>query len=187
MEGVANVLAKAKNNMNEHTERLKRDLATIRTGRASAALLENIKVDYYGTLTPLKQMAMINVTDAKTLVIQPWDLSAINEIDKTLQKADLGASPVNDGKVIRIVLPGMTEERRKQLAKNISKMSEDYKVAVRNERRDAIEKVKKAQKSGEITEDDCKRYEADMQKSTDASVAAIDKIIAEKEKEVMTV
>lgn len=187
MDGVNGILEKAKTGMNDTIEKLKRDMTTIRTGRASAGLIENIRVDYYGTPTPLKQMAMITVTDAKTLVVQPWDVSAINEIDKTLQKADLGASPVNDGKIIRIVLPGMTEDRRKMLVKNISKMSEDYKVSVRNDRRDAIEKLKKAQKTGEITEDDLKRYEADMQKSTDASVAAIDKVIAEKEKEIMTV
>ena len=187
MEGISTLITKSKTAMTEQVERLKRDLATIRTGRASAQLLENIRVDYYGTPTPLKQMAMINVVDAKTLEVTPWDISALQEIDKTLQKADLGASPLNDGKIIRIILPGMTEDRRKMLVKNISKMSEDYKVSVRNERRDAIEKVKKAQKTGEVSEDDAKRYEADMQKSTDGAIAAIDKIISEKEKEIMTV
>ena len=146
MEGITNLLNKTKNNMGEHVARLERDLATIRTGRASAGLLENIRVDYYGTPTPIKQMAVINILDAKTLEIQPWDISSLNDIDRALQKADLGASPVNDGKVIRITLPSMTEDRRKQLAKNISKMSEDFKVAVRNERRDVLEKLKKAQK-----------------------------------------
>ena len=140
MEGITNLLNNSKNSMGEHVARLERDLATIRTGRASAALLENIRVDYYGTPTPIKQMALINVLDAKTLEVQPWDISSLNDIDKALQKADLGASPVNDGKVIRITLPSMTEDRRKQLAKNISKMSEDFKVAVRNERRDVLEK-----------------------------------------------
>ena len=187
MEGITNLLNNSKNSMGEHVARLERDLATIRTGRASAALLENIRIDYYGTPTPIKQMALINVLDAKTLEVQPWDVSALNDIDKALQKADLGASPVNDGKVIRISLPSMTEDRRKQLAKNISKMSEDFKVAVRNERRDVLEKCKKAQKAGEITEDDLKRYEADVQKATDAHIAQIDKVIKAKEEEIMKI
>lgn len=187
MEGITNLINKAKTEMADHAAHLEKDLGTIRTGRASAGLLENIRVEYYGTPTPLKQMAMINVLDAKTLEVQPWDISAINDIDKALQKADLGASPVNDGKVIRITLPSMTEERRKQLAKNISKMSEDYKVAVRNTRRDVIEKIKKAQKAGEVTEDDLKRYEADVQKATDANIAKIDQIIKNKEAEIMKI
>ena len=187
MEGISEFINKGKTEMNEHVAKLQKDLATIRTGRASAQLLENVRVDYYGTPTPIKQMALINVLDAKTLEIQPWDISSLNEIDKALQKADLGASPVNDGKVIRITLPSMTEDRRKMLAKNISKMSEDFKVAVRNTRRDVLEKVKKAQKAGEITEDDLKRYETDVQKATDANIAQIDKLVAEKEAEIMKV
>ena len=187
MEAISALLNKTKTNMAEHVARLERDLATIRTGRASAGLLENIRVDYYGTQTPIKQMAVINVLDAKTLEIQPWDISSINDIDKALQKADLGASPVNDGKVIRITLPSMTEDRRKQLAKNISKMSEDFKVAVRNERRDVLEKLKKAQKASEITEDDLKRYETDVQKATDANIAKIDQVIKNKEAEIMKI
>ncbi len=187
MEAISTLLNKTKTNMAEHVARLERDLATIRTGRASAGLLENIRVDYYGTQTPIKQMAVINVLDAKTLEIQPWDISSINDIDKALQKADLGASPVNDGKVIRITLPSMTEDRRKQLAKNISKMSEDFKVAVRNERRDVLEKLKKAQKASEITEDDLKRYETDVQKATDANIAKIDQVIKNKEAEIMKI
>ena len=187
MEGVAALLANTKTEMAEHVARLERDLATIRTGRASAGLLENVRVDYYGTPTPIKQMAVINVLDAKTLEIQPWDISSLNGIDKALQKADLGASPVNNGKVIRITLPSMTEERRKQLAKNISKMSEDFKVAVRNVRRDIMDKLKKAQKSAEITEDDLKRYEGDVQKTTDGFIAQIDQVIKKKENEIMTI
>ena len=187
MEGINEFITKGKNEMAGHVEKLRQDLTTIRTGRASAQLLENIRVDYYGTPTPLKQMAMINVLDAKTLEIYPWDMSALNDIDKALQKADLGASPVNDGKVVRITLPSMTEDRRKTLAKNIAKMSEDFKVAVRNTRRDILEKVKKAQKAGEVTEDDLKRYEADVQKATDANIAQIDKLVADKEAEIMKV
>lgn len=187
MEGVSALLTNTKNEMAEHVARLERDLATIRTGRASAGLLENVRVDYYGTPTPIKQMAVINVLDAKTLEIQPWDISSLNDIDKALQKADLGASPVNNGKVIRITLPSMTEERRKQLAKNISKMSEDFKVAIRNARRDVMEKLKKSQKAGEITEDDLKRYEGDVQKTTDAFTTKIDQIIKAKEDEIMKI
>ncbi|MBO7191255.1 MAG: ribosome recycling factor [Elusimicrobiaceae bacterium] len=187
MEEITALLSKTKNEMAEHVTRLERDLSTIRTGRASAGLLENIRVDYYGTPTPIKQMAVINILDAKTLEIQPWDISALNDIDKALQQADLGASPVNNGKVIRITLPSMTEERRKQLAKNISKMSEDFKVAIRNVRRDVIEKLKKAQKASEITEDDLKRYEGDVQKATDAHIAKVDEVISKKEAEIMTI
>ena len=187
MEGISALISKTKTEMAGHVTRLSRDLATIRTGRASAALLENIRVDYYGTPTPIKQMAMINVLDAKTLEVQPWDMSALNDIDKALQKADLGASPVNDGKVIRITLPSMTEERRKQLAKNIAKMSEDFKVAVRNNRRDVLEKLKKAQKAGEITEDDLKRYETDVQKATDGFIAEIDQTINAKAADIMNI
>ncbi|WP_428048558.1 ribosome recycling factor [Candidatus Avelusimicrobium caledoniensis] len=187
MEEITALLSKTKTDMAEHVARLERDLSTIRTGRASAGLLENIRVDYYGTPTPIKQMAVINILDAKTLEIQPWDISSLNDIDKALQQADLGASPVNNGKVIRITLPSMTEERRKQLAKNISKMSEDFKVAIRNVRRDIMEKLKKAQKASEITEDDLKRYESDVQKATDAHIAQIDAVISKKEAEIMTI
>ena len=187
MEAITNLITKTKTDMAEHVARLERDLATIRTGRASAGLLENIRVDYYGTPTPIKQMAVINVLDAKTLEIQPWDMNSLNDIDKALQQADLGASPVNNGKVIRITLPAMTEERRKQLAKNISKMSEDFKVAVRNSRRDVLEKLKKAQKASEITEDDLKRYEGEVQKATDAHIALIEQVIKRKEDEIMKI
>lgn len=187
MEAISTLLTNTKTEMAEHVARLEKDLSTIRTGRASAGLLENVRVDYYGTQTPIKQMAVINVLDAKTLEIQPWDISAINDIDKALQQADLGASPINNGKVIRITLPAMTEERRKQLAKNISKMSEDFKVAVRNSRRDVMDKLKKAQKASEITEDDLKRYEGEVQKATDAFIAQIEQVIKHKEDEIMKI
>lgn len=187
MEGISELLNKTKTNMAAVADKLKKDLGTLRTGRANPQMLENVRVEYYGVPTPLKQMAMVNVSDAKTLEIQPWDTTAIKDIEKALQQADLGVTPTNDGKLIRIIFPPMTEDRRKALAKTISKMTEDYKVNVRNERRDAIEKLKKAQKTGEITEDDCKRYENDVQKSTDASISLIEKIVEDKEKEVMTI
>ena len=180
-------LDSAEKNMKKVIERLQKEYGSIRAGRANPAVLDKVPVDYYGTPTPIKQMAVINILDAKTLEIQPWDISSLNDIDKALQQADLGASPVNNGKVIRITLPSMTEERRKQLAKNISKMSEDFKVAVRNIRRDIMEKLKKAQKASEITEDDLKRYESDVQKATDAHIAQIDTVIAKKEAEIMTI
>lgn len=181
------LLANAKNAMSEVPQKLKRDLGSLRTGRANAQMLEQVRVDYYGAPTPLKQMAVINVTDARTLEIQPWDLNSLKDIEKALSQADLGASPVNDGKIIRISFPPMTEERRKTLSKTVSKMSEDYKVAIRNERRDVLEKLKKAQKSGEVTEDDLKRYETDIQKATDGAISQIEAVVAEKEKEIMTV
>ncbi|MDR1684539.1 MAG: ribosome recycling factor [Elusimicrobiota bacterium] len=187
MEGVTELLNKTKAAMTQVADKLKQDLGTLRTGRANPQMLENVRVDYYGAPTPLKQMAIINVTDARTLEIQPWDVSAIKDIEKALQQSDLGASPLSDGKIIRITFPPMTEDRRKTLSKTVSKMSEDYKVTVRNERRDAIEKIKKAQKAGEVTEDDSKRHEADIQKATDAAIALIEKNVAEKEKEIMTV
>ncbi len=187
MEGVSELLNKSKTNMTQVTERLKKDLGTLRTGRANPQMLENVRVEYYGVPTPLKQMAIVNITDAKTLEIQPWDVTSIKEIEKALQQADLGVTPQNDGKLIRITFPPMTEDRRKILSKSVSKMSEEYKVSVRNERRDILEKLKKAQKAGEITEDDLKRFENDIQKATDASIVLIDKIVAEKEKEIMTI
>ena len=187
MENIEAFLGVVKEKMTTHVSKLERDLHTIRTGRAHPQLIENIKVDYYGTPTPLKQTAAITVTDAKSLLIQPWDASALAEIDKALQNADLGTNPLNDGKVLRLTLPQMTEDRRKQLVKNVGRMAEDYKISVRNERRDAIEKIKKSEKLKEMSEDDCKRYEQEIQKITDSLIAEIEKVVAEKEKEIMTV
>ncbi len=187
METVNEFLSKIKGEMAEVPQKLKKDLSTLRTGRANPQMLESVRVDYYGVPTPLKQMALINTADAKTLEIQPWDVSVIKEIEKALQQADLGVTPQNDGKIIRIIFPPMTEDRRKTLTKTISKMSEDYKVNVRNLRRDALEKLKKAQKLGEISQDDLSRYETDVQKTTDANIVLIGQVVAEKEKEIMTV
>lgn len=187
MESINELLSKTKQNMAQVAQKLNKDLGTLRTGRANPQMLENVRVEYYGVPTPLKNMAVINVADAKTLEIQPWDVSSIKEIEKALQQADLGVTPMNDGKIIRIIFPPMTEDRRKMLTKTISKMSEDYKVAVRNERRDILEKLKKGQKAGEITEDDLKRYEVQIQKDTDATIGEIEKIVVAKEKEIMTI
>jgi len=173
--------------MNGHIDRLKKDLGALRTGRASAQLIEGVKVDYYGSVMPIKQVAAINVRDAHTIEVQPWDMGAIDAILKALQKADLGCSPMSDGKLIRLSIPPMTEDRRKALVKTVKGMAEDFKVKIRNERRDAIEKIKKSLKAKEISEDDCKRSEQTVQKMTDAFIVKIDGVIAEKEKELMTV
>jgi ribosome recycling factor len=185
--GIASLIEKTKNNMKSHSKQLQSDLMTLRTGRASPQLIENIKVEHYETLMPIKQLGAISVPDAKTIEITPWDITALETIEKALQKADLGCNPVNDGKLIRISLPQMTEERRKTLAKNIKAMSEDCKVKIRQERRDTIEKIKKAEKRKEISQDDCKRFETEIQKLTDNSIEEIDKILSEKEKEIMSV
>lgn len=184
---VNEIITNAKNEMAEVPQKLKRDLGSLRTGRANPQMIEQVRVDYYGVPTPLKQMAVINVSDARTLEIQPWDMGAIKDIEKALSQADLGAAPTTTGKIIRIIFPPMTEDRRKTLSKTVAKMSEDYKVAVRNARRDVLEKIKKAQKSGEVTEDDLKRHEVDIQKSTDEAIALIVKVVEEKEKEIMTI
>jgi len=173
--------------MDAQIDRLKKDLGTVRTGRASPQLLDNIRVDYYGSQVPLKQVGAVSVPDAKTLEIQPWDPSAISEIEKAIQKSDLGITPRNDGKVIRITMPTMTEDRRKTLARTIGKLSEEFKISIRNERRDAVEKVKKSLKVKEISEDDAKRFETDIQKMTDTYTKKVDDLVAEKSKEVMTV
>lgn len=181
------VIAKSKNNMAGYVEKLKNDLTTLRTGRANPHLIENIKVEHYQTFMPIKQLGAIAVPDAKTIEITPWDITALEPIEKALQQADLGTNPVNDGKLVRISLPQMTEERRKTLVKTIKAMSEDYKVKIRNERRDGIEKIKRAEKLKEISQDDSKRLTSEIQKMTDDFIKEIDKVLAEKEKELMSV
>ena len=156
----------------------------VRAGRANAAVLDKITVDYYGTDTPIQQVATISSPDPRTLAIQPWDGSVLKAIEKAIQASDLGINPQNDGRIIRLVFPQLTEERRKELIKQVKKYSEDAKVAVRNIRRDAIDKFKKQQKASEITEDDYKIAEKDIQKLTDDYAKEIDKICAAKEKEL---
>ncbi|MCX5783901.1 MAG: ribosome recycling factor [Elusimicrobia bacterium] len=186
-DNINQAISNLEKDMAAQVEKLKKDLVTMRTGRANPQILENVKVEYYGTLAPLKQVGAVSAPDAHTLEIQPWDPTALTAIEKALQKADMGASPVNDGKLVRISLPPMTEERRKQLVKTIKQMSEEYKVHVRNERRDAIEKMKKSEKLKEISEDEEERLEQNIQKLTDTYTKKIDLVVAEKEKEVMTV
>ena len=159
----------------------------MRAGRATPAVLDKIQVDYYGVPTPIQQMAAVSVSEGRILVIQPWDVSTINPISKAIQASDIGITPMNDGKVIRLTFPPLTEERRKMLCKDVSKTAEDSKVAIRSIRRDAIDKIKAMKKNGDITEDDLKVGEDKIQKITDKSIKEIDDQIAAKEKEVMTV
>ena len=163
------------------------NLAEIRAGRANPAILNKITVDYYGTPTPINQLAGISVPEARMIVIQPWDASILKEIEKEILKSDIGINPNNDGKVIRLVFPELNEERRKEIVKDIRKMAEETKVAVRSIRRDAIDEAKNMQKNSEISEDELKSAEDQVQKLTDKYVEEIDKILEKKEKEVMSI
>ncbi len=156
----------------------------VRAGRANAVVLDKITVDYYGTETPIRQMATVSTPDPRTLAIQPYDSSSLKAIEKAIQASDLGINPQNDGRVIRLVFPQLTEERRKDLIKQVKKYGEEAKVAVRNIRRDAMDKFKKQQKASEITEDDYKNAEKDMQKETDSYIKKVDELCAKKEKEL---
>lgn len=166
---------------------LKEDLNTVRAGRANPALLDKVMVEYYGSPTPLKNLSNISVPDPRTLMISPFDASSIGEIEKAINVAGIGITPTNDGKCIRLVIPQLTEERRKDLTKTTKKMGEDAKVAIRNLRRDANEHLKKAQKDGEMTEDDLKKDLDKVQKTVEAAVKKIDEIIAAKDKEILEV
>ena len=176
-----------KNRMIKTAEVLSTQFDTVRAGRANAAVLDQIAVDYYGSPTPIRQIASISSPDARTLLIQPWDGSVLKGIEKAILASDLGINPQNDGRVIRLVFPQLTEERRKELAKQVRKYGEEAKVAVRNIRRDAMDKFKKEQKKGEITEDDLKDLEKDMQKLTDDYTKEVDKLTAAKEKELFEI
>ena len=164
---------------------LHNELNRVRTGRANLSLLDGIRVDYYGTLTPLNQMASLSVTESRLITIQPWDATVIKEIEKAILKSDLGLTPSNDGKLIRIAIPPLTEERRKQLAKSVHKTCEDHKIAIRNLRRDANEMLKSLKKDGDISEDDAFRGQDQVQKITDEFIAQIDTIYKDKEKEIL--
>ncbi|MFO7496305.1 MAG: ribosome recycling factor [Desulfobacterales bacterium] len=164
---------------------LKSEFKKVRTGRASLALLDGIRVDYYGTPTPLNQMASLSVPESRLITIQPWDVSAIKEIEKSLLKSDLGLTPSNDGKLIRIAIPPLTEERRKELVKIVHKMSEEHKVAIRNIRRDANELLKGFKKDGDISEDEAFKAQDQVQKITDDQIKLIDEVFQEKEKEIL--
>ncbi|MFS7259898.1 ribosome recycling factor [Carnobacterium divergens] len=179
------ILQVTKEKMTKTEQSLQRELGTIRAGRANASILDRIQVDYYGAPTPLNQMASITIPEARVLMITPFDKTIIQDIEKSLMQSDIGISPANDGNVIRLVIPMLTEERRKELAKRVKKEAEGAKVITRNIRRDAIEDLKKAEKNKEMTEDDLRNYETKVQKLTDESVKNIDAIAAEKEKEIL--
>lgn len=166
---------------------LERNLATIRAGRANPAILDKVSVEYYGVPSPLTQIANVSVPDARTILVQPWDASIVGEVEKAILKSDIGITPTNDGKSLRLNFPPLTEERRKELSKQVKKYGEECKVAMRNVRRDAIEEYKAQKKRSEITEDDLKDIEADIQKLTDGFVKKIDDVVAKKEKEILEV
>ena len=173
--------------MKKTAEVLKTQLASVRAGRANAAVLDQITVDYYGVPTPIQQVASVSVPDPRSLLIQPWDASVLKGIEKAILASELGINPQNDGRAIRLVFPQLSEERRKELAKQVKKYGEEAKVAVRNIRREAIDKFKKQQKASEITEDDCKTVEKDIQKLTDDYIKEVEGIADKKEKELFEI
>ena len=178
-------------NLKERMEKsigaFKEKLSEIRAGRANPAILNKVKIDYYGTPTPINQVAGVSVPEARLIVIQPWDVSVLKDIEKAILTSDIGLNPNNDGKVIRLAFPELTEERRKELAKEIRKIAEEAKVAIRAIRRDGIDEAKAKQKNSEITEDELKIAETEIQKITDKNIEEIDKILANKETEIMSV
>ena len=176
-----------KEKMSKTIESLNVRLSEVRAGRANPAILNKVKIDYYGTPTPINQVAGISVPEARMIVIQPWDTSVLKDIEKAILTSEIGINPNNDGKVIRLNFPELTEERRKELVKEIKKYAEETKVAVRNSRRDAIEKFKAMQKQGEMTEDELKSAEDEVQKITDKNIEEIDKMIQNKESEIMSI
>lgn len=181
------VMNEARDKMKKAQEALQRQLGQIRAGRANASLLDRITVDYYGVPTPVNQMASITIPEARVLMVTPFDKNMITDVEKAILASDIGLNPANDGNVIRLVIPQLTEERRKELAKEVKKESEGAKVAVRNIRRDAMDVYKKQQKNGDLTEDDLRNVEKDIQSLTDDNIKAIDQIVAEKEKELLEV
>ena len=178
---------RTKAGMDKAVEALRRDLSKVRTGRASVAILDDVRVDYYGTPTPLNQIGTLSVPEPRLITIQPWEKKLIPEIERAIQKADLGINPTSDGIVIRLAFPALTEERRKEMVKQVKKMGEEGKIAVRNARRDANETLKRLLKDKEISEDDEKHGEKEIQVLTDEFVARIDKVIADKEKELLEI
>lgn len=181
------IIETAKERFTQSHHSLSREYASIRAGRANASLLDRIQVDYYGAPTPLNQLASITVPEARVLLISPFDKSSIKDIERALNASDLGITPANDGSVIRLVIPALTEETRKELAKEVKKVGENAKISIRNIRRDAMDDAKKQEKAKEITEDELKTLEKDIQKATDDAIKEIDRMTAEKEKELLSV
>ncbi len=184
---VSEVLSKAEAKMSKGVEVLERELLGLRTGRASPALLENIRVDYYGTPTPINQLATISVPEAQLLVIQPWDKNALPAIEKAILRSELGITPSNDGNLIRLAIPQLTEERRKDLVKLVRKRVEEGRVAIRNVRREALEKIRLAEKEKEISEDEARRLQDKLQKLTDSFIESVDRLGKNKETEILEV
>jgi ribosome recycling factor len=184
---IKDILNNADEHMKKSEESLQHEFASVRTGRASGAILDKISVEYYGTQTPISQIAAIKSPEPQLLVIEPWDKTALGAVEKAIQASDLGLNPSNDGTVIRIPFPQPTEERRKELVKICKHYAEEARVAVRNIRRDAIERLKKTEKAGEISEDDLRRAEVDVQKLTDSRIKDIDESLKRKEEEIMEV
>ncbi|MGA2193278.1 MAG: ribosome recycling factor [Nitrospirota bacterium] len=184
---IPEVKKNAEAHMKSAVEALRHEFSTIRTGRASLSLLDDVKVDYYGTPSALNQIATLALPDARTVLIQPWESKMLGVIEKAIQKSDLGINPVNDGKVLRLNIPPLTEDRRKELVKKAKKMSEDSKIAIRNMRRDANEALKKAEKDKKITEDDLLKGEQEIQKMTDEFIHRVEEALVHKEKEIMEV
>ena len=182
---IESIYDETRESMGKSIASLKKELNRLRTGRASLSILEGVRVDYYGTLTPLNQMATLAVPESRLITIQPWDVSVIKDIEKALLKSDLGLTPSNDGKIIRIAIPPLTEERRKELVKVVHKMCEDYKVSVRNIRRDSNDLLKSMKKDGEISEDVAFKSQDQIQKITDEQIKLIDECFKEKEKEIL--
>ena len=182
---IESIYQETREGMNKSIDSLKNEFKKVRTGRASVSILDDIRVEYYGTMTPLNQMASLSIPESRLIITQPWDVSVIKDIEKAILKSDLGLTPSNDGKLIRISIPPLTEERRKELVKVIYKKSEEYRVAVRNIRRDSNELLKGLKKDGEISEDDAFRAQDQVQKITDKHIKLIDDVCKEKEKEIL--
>lgn len=181
------VLTKNDERMQRRINHLIDELKAIRAGRANPAVLDKVFVDYYSTPTPINQLAAVSVAEARTLTIQPWDASILRQIEKAIQMSDIGINPQNDGKIIRLIFPPLTEDKRKEIAKDISQIGEDSKVQVRNVRRDTLEKLKDMKKNGELTEDDLKHGEKKVQESTDKFIKEIDSLTSKKKKEIMEI
>jgi ribosome recycling factor len=182
---IDDIYQETRESMGKSIEALERELKRVRTGRASLSILDGIKVDYYGTLTPLNQMATLAVPESRLITIQPWDVSVIQDVEKAILKSDLGLTPSNDGKILRISIPPLTEERRKELVKMVHKMCEDHKVSVRNTRRDSNELLKSLKKDGDISEDEAFKAQDEVQKITDEHNKLIDDCFTKKEKEIL--
>jgi ribosome recycling factor len=184
---VKQILKETEDKMHKAVEVVRQELIKIRTGKATTALLDGIKVDYYGTMTPLSQVGNVSVSDIHTITVQPWDKSMLDPIQKVIQAANIGLNPVKDGEIVRIPIPPLNEERRRELVKLTKKFGEDGKIAIRNVRRDAIEHLKKSEKAEHFSEDERKRGEAEVQKMTDKFIKDIDSLLTQKEKEIMEV